>query len=142
MPFAIARTRHSPMTNLARLCYIIRLMSTPSPIEAAAGSAGPLERPAEGNSVTWKRDYKGCMVTIFGSPNSGWNVQIDKREPIILGYTRSRAIKHAKDLIDQEQAKYHSRSAGGSPRNAKTSPGSWRPGNSFPTVVSADRRRG
>ena len=117
-------------------------MSTSSRIGAATGSEGALEKPAEANSVTWKRDYKGCMVTIFGSQNSGWNVQIDKREPIILGYTRPRAIKHAKDLIDQEQAKYHSRSAGGSPRNGKASPGSRRPGNLFPTVVSADRRRG
>ena len=117
-------------------------MSTLSPIEAATGSAGTSEQNAESSSVTWKRDYKGCMVTIFGSQNSGWNVQIDKREPIILGYTRPRAIKYAKDLIDEEQAKFHSRSAGGIPRNAKTSPGSRRPGNSFPSVVSGDRRRG
>jgi len=117
-------------------------MSALPPIEAAAGSAGTSKQNAEPNSVTWKRDYKGCMVTIFGSQNSGWNVQIDKREPIILGYTRPRAIKYAKDLIDKQQAKYHSRSAGGIPRNGKTSPGSRRPGNSFPNVTSADRRRG
>jgi hypothetical protein len=117
-------------------------MSVLSPTEAATGSAGTSEQNAGSNSVTWKRDYKGCIVTIFGSQKSGWNVQIDKREPIILGYTRPRAIKYAKDLIDEEQAKYHSRSAGGIPRNGKTSPGSKRPGNSFPSVISADRRRG
>jgi hypothetical protein len=80
------------------------------------------------------------MVTIFGSAGAGWNVQIDKRDPILLGYTRPRAIKHAKELIDEEQAKFHSRSAGGLPRNNKTYPGSGR--QSSPTVVSADRRRG
>jgi len=117
-------------------------MSTPLPIEATAGPTGTSEQQASANSVTWKRDYKGCMVTIFGSQNSGWNVQIDKREPIILGYTRPRAIKYAKDFIDEEQARYHSRSAGGHPRNGKTSPGSKRSGNLFPTVISADRRRG
>jgi len=117
-------------------------MSTLPPIDAATGSAGTSVQKAESNSVTWKRDYKGCMVTISGSQNSGWNVQIDKREPIILGYTRPRAIKYAKDLIDEEQAKYHSRSAGGIPRNGKTAPSSRRPGNSFPSVISADRRRG
>src|SRR5580698_1440891 len=117
-------------------------MSTPSEIEAAAGQAATSKQQIEASSITWKRDYKRCMVTIFGSERLGWNAQIDKREPIVLGFTRARAIKYAKDLIDEEQAKYHSRSAGGIPRNAKTSPGSRRPGNSFPSVISADRRRG
>ena len=67
-------------------------MSTLPPIGAATGSAGTSVPNAESNFVTWKRDYKGCMVTVFGSQNSGWNVQIDKREPIILGCTRPRAI--------------------------------------------------
>jgi hypothetical protein len=115
-------------------------MSASSKIEAAGGPADTSKQAAEAHSITWKRDYKGCMVTIFGSPGAGWNVQIDKREPIILGYTRPRAIKYAKELIDEEQAKFHSRSAGGLPRNNKSSPGSAR--HSFPTVVSADRRRG
>ena len=123
--------RFSRRAVVTRLCYIHGLMSTPSQSKPPR---------ADAHSVTWKRDYKGCMVTIFGSQDSRWNVQIDKREPIILGYTRSRAIKYAKDLIDEEQAKYHSRSAGGAPRNGKAS--LMRPGNSFPTVVSADRRRG
>src|ERR1700687_4361810 len=104
-------------------------MTALSPIEAATGSASTSEQNAESNSVTWKRDYKGCMVTIFGSQNSGWNVQIDKREPIILGYTRTRAIKYAKDLIDEEQAKYHSRSAGGVLPHAKNATRSRRPGH-------------
>jgi hypothetical protein len=85
-------------------------------------------------------------------PNSNTNVTnflfhiVDSREfwsvftAIILGYTRPRAIKYAKELIDEEQAKFHSRSAGGLPRNNKASPGSAR--HSFPTVISADRRRG
>jgi hypothetical protein len=115
-------------------------MRTPSKIEAAGGPADTSKQQIEANSITWKRDYKGCMVTIFGSRSAGWNVQIDKREPIILGYTRPRAIKYAKELIDEEQAKFHSRSAGGLPRNYKASPGSAR--HSFPTVISADRRRG
>jgi len=115
-------------------------MSTPSKNEAAGGPADKSKQQPEANSITWKRDYKGCMVTIFGSRSAGWNVQIDKREPIILGYTRPRAIKHAKELIDEEQAKFHSRSAGGIPRNTKAYPGS--AGHSFPTVISADRRRG
>jgi len=142
LPSAAGQMSSSCSHGDGQICAILRSMSTSSPIEAATGSEGTSEQNAEANSVTWKRDYKGCMVTIFGSPNSGWNVQIDKREPIILGYTRPRAIKYAKDLIDEEQAKYHSRSAGGIPRNAKTSPGSRRPGNSFPSVISADRRRG
>jgi hypothetical protein len=115
-------------------------MRTPSKIEAAGGPADTSKQQIEADSITWKRDYKGCMVTIFGSRSAGWNVQIDKREPIILGYTRPRAIKYAKELIDEEQAKFHSRSAGGLPRNNKASPGSAR--HSFPTVISADRRRG
>src|ERR1700757_1369314 len=92
--------------------------------------------------ITGKRDYKGCMVTIFGSERFGWNAQIDKRESIVLGFTRARAIRYAKELIDEEQAKYHSRSAGGALRNGKASSRSKRPNNSFPTVISADRRRG
>jgi hypothetical protein len=115
-------------------------MRTPSKIEAAGGPVDTSKQQIEANSITWKRDYKGCMVTIFGSRSAGWNVQIDKREPIILGYTRPRAIKYARELIDEEQAKFHSRSAGGLPRNNKASPGSAR--HSFPTVISADRRRG
>jgi hypothetical protein len=79
-------------------------------------------------------------VTIFGSTGSGWNVKIDKREPILLGFTRARAIKYATELIDEEQAKYHSRSAGRDSRTGKS--GAKRPNNAFPTVVSADRRRG
>jgi hypothetical protein len=116
------------------------IMRTPKKVEAAETPADASKQPAEASSITWKRDYKGCMVTIFGSPSAGWNVQIDKREPILLGYTRPRAIKHAKELIDEEQAKFHSRSAGGHPRNTKTFPGSGRQSN--PAVVSADRRRG
>jgi hypothetical protein len=115
-------------------------MSTPSKIEAADGPEDISEPPAEASSITWKREYKGRMVTIFGSPRLGWNVQIDKREPIILGYTRPRAIKHAKELIDEEQAKYHSRSAPENLRSGKLFPGSR--DRSFPTVISADRRRG
>ena len=115
-------------------------MRTPSKIEAAGGPADTAKQQIEADSVIWKRDYKGCMVTIFGSRSAGWNVQIDKREPIILGYTRPRAIKYAKELIDEEQAKFHSRSAGGLPRNNKAFPGSAR--HSFPTVISANRRRG
>jgi hypothetical protein len=103
-------------------------MRTPSKIEAAGGPADTSKQQIEADSITWKRDY------------AGWNVKIDKREPIILGYTRPRAIKYAKELIDEEQAKFHSRSAGGLPRNNKVSPGSAR--HSFPTVISADRRRG
>jgi hypothetical protein len=115
-------------------------MRTPAKIEATGDPADTSKQQVEADSITWKRDYKGCMVTIFGSPSAGWNVQIDKREPIILRYTRPRAIKRAKELIDEEQAKFHSRSAGGLPRSNKTSPASAR--HSFPTVVSADRRRG
>ena len=117
-------------------------MSTPSEIEAAAGQAATSKQQIEASSITWKRDYKGCMVTIFGSQRFGWNAQIDKREPIVLGFTRARAIKYAKELIDEEQAKYRSRSAGGASRNGKASSRSNRPNNLFPTVISADRRRG
>jgi hypothetical protein len=123
------------------MCYLA-YMRTPSKIEAAGGSADTSQQPIEADSIAWKRDYKGCMVTIFGSPSAGWNVKIDKREPIILRYTRPRAIKYAKELIDEEQAKYRSRSAGGASRNGKASSRSKRPNNSFPTVISADRRRG
>src|SRR5260370_35931407 len=97
-------------------------MRTPSKIEAAGGPADTSKQQIEADSITWKRDYKGCMVTIFGSRSAGWNVQIDKREPIILGYTRPRAIKYAKELIDEEQAKFHSRSAGGARRTQQKSP--------------------
>jgi hypothetical protein len=115
-------------------------MSRPSKVKGAAGQEGIPEQQPEVSSITWKREYKGRMVTIFGSPRAGWNAQIDKREPMILGLTRPKAIKHAKDLIDEEQAKYHSRSAGGHMHNGKLSPGFKDP--SFPTVISADRRRG
>ncbi len=115
-------------------------MSTPSKIEAAAGREEISEQQAEVSSITWKREYKGRMITIFGSTRLGWNAQIDKRDPIILGFTRARAIKHAKDLIDEEQAKYHSRSAPETSRHGKLLPGS--KDRSFPTVISADRRRG
>ena len=123
-----------------RLCGILINMSTPSKIEANAGQEETSEQKAEVSSITWKREYKGRMITIFGSPGLGWNAQIDKREPIILGLTRPRAIKHAKDLIDEEQAKYHSRSAPETSRHGKLLPGS--KDRSFPTVISADRRRG
>src|SRR5258708_38412782 len=96
-------------------------MRTPSKIEAG-GPADTSKKQIEADSISWKRDYKGCMVTIFGSRSAGWNVQIDRREPIILGYTRPRAIKYAKGLIDEEQAKFHSRSAGGRPPTKKKSP--------------------
>ena len=122
-----------------QMCYLAD-MRTPSKIEAAGDPADTSKQPIEADSIAWKRDYKGCMVTIFGSPSAGWNVKIDKREPIILGYTRPRAIKYAKELIDEEQAKFHSRSAGGLPRNSKVFPASAR--HSFPNVISADRRRG
>jgi hypothetical protein len=117
-------------------------MSTPSEIEAVAGQAATSKQQIEASSIAWKRDYKGCMVTIFGSERFGWNAQIDKREPIVLGFTRARAIRCAKELIDEEQAKYRSRSAGGASRKGKASSRSKRPNNSFPTVISADRRRG
>jgi hypothetical protein len=123
-----------------RFCGILGDMSTPSKIEANGGQEETSERKAEVSSITWKREYKGRMITIFGSPGLGWNAQIDKREPIILGLTRPRAIKHAKDLIDEEQAKYHSRSAPETSRHGKLLPGS--KDRSFPTVISADRRRG
>jgi hypothetical protein len=123
-----------------RLCGMLIDMSTPSKIEANAGQEETSEQKAEVSSITWKREYKGRMITIFGSPGLGWNAQIDKREPIILGLTRPRAIKHAKDLIDEEQAKYHSRSAPETSRHGKLLPGS--KDRSFPTVISADRRRG
>src|SRR5882762_6068920 len=110
-------------------------MSTPSEIEAAAGQGATSKQQIEASSITWKRDYKGCIVTIFGSERFGWNVRIDKREPIILGFTRARAIKYATELIDEEQSKYHSRSAGKASRNGKGSSRSKRPGNLFPTVV-------
>ena len=122
-----------------RMCYL-RNMKSPSKIEATGGPEDTSKQQSEADSIIWKRDYKGCMITIFGSPGAGWNVKIDKREPIILGYTRPRAIKYAKELIDEEQSKFHSRSAGGLPRNSKVSPASAR--HSFPTVTSADRRRG
>jgi hypothetical protein len=115
-------------------------MSTPSKIEADGGQEETSEQKSEVSSITWKREYKGRMITIFGSAGLGWNAQIDKREPIILGLTRPRAIKHAKDLIDEEQAKYHSRSAPETSRHGKLLPGS--KDRSFPTVISADRRRG
>jgi len=121
------------------MCYLTN-MKSPSKIEATGGPEDTSKQQIEADSIIWKRDYKGCMVTIFGSRSAGWNVQIDKREPIILGYTRPRAIKYAKELIDEEQSKFHSRSAGGLPRNSKVSPASAR--HSFPTVTSADRRRG
>ena len=117
-------------------------MSTPSEIEAVAGQAAASKQQIEASSITWKRDYKGCMVTIFGSERFGWNAQIDKREPIVLGFTRARAIRYAKELVDEEQAKYRSRSSGGASHNGKASSRSKRPNNSFPTVISADRRRG
>src|ERR1700721_713055 len=97
-------------------------MRTPPKIEAAGDPPDTSKQPIEADSIAWKRDYKGCMVTIFGSPSAGWNGKINKREPIILGYTRPRAIKYAKELIDEEQAKFHSRSAGGLPRHSKVSP--------------------
>jgi hypothetical protein len=122
-----------------QMCYLTN-MRTPSKIEAAGGPADTSKQPIEADSIAWKREYKGCMVSIFGSPSAGWNVKIDKREPIILGYTRPRAIKYAKELIDEEQAKFHSRSAGGLPRHSKVSPESAR--QSSPTVISGDRRRG
>jgi hypothetical protein len=115
-------------------------MSTPSKRKGAVGRESLPEQKPEASSITWKREYKGRMVTIFGSPRAGWNAQIDKQEPMILGLTRARAIKHAKDLIDEEEAKYHSRSAGGNLHNGKSSPGFRGP--SFPTTISADRRRG
>jgi hypothetical protein len=117
-------------------------MSTPSEIEAAAGEDATSKPRIEANSITWKREYKGHMVTIFGSERLGWNAQIDKREPVVLGLTRARAIKHAKELIDEEQGKYHSRSASGASRNGQPSSRPKHPNNQFPTVVSADRRRG
>src|ERR1700741_5240652 len=103
-----------------RMCYLTN-MRTPSKIEAAGGLADTSKQQVEAHSIIWKRDYKGCMVTIFGSRGAGWNVKIDKREPIILGYTRPRAIKYAKELIDEEQSKFHSRSAGGVSRGLKRS---------------------
>jgi hypothetical protein len=117
-------------------------MSTPSKIEAGAGQATASKQKTEASSITWKREYKGCMVTIFGSERFGWNAQIDKRQPIVLGFTRARAIKYATELIDEEQAKYHSRSGVGTSRNSRASSRSKRPNNLFPTVISADRRRG
>jgi hypothetical protein len=115
-------------------------MKARSKTEAAGGQQDNSNQKPEVSSITWKREYKGRMITIFGSPSAGWNAQIDKREPIILGLTRPRAIKHAKDLIDEEQAKYRSGSPGAMMRNGKASPGFRDP--SFPTVISADRRRG
>src|SRR6201993_4164791 len=106
-------------------------MSGPSKIKASGGPEDTSKQQIEADSIIWKRDYKGCMVTIFGSPSAGWNVKIDKREPIILGYTRPRAIKYAKELIDEEQSKFHSRSAGGGPRQRKRVPPS--PTNPFST---------
>jgi hypothetical protein len=47
------------------------------------------------------------MVTIFGSERFGWNAQIDKREPIVLGFTRARAIRYAKgDLLQIAASTY------------------------------------
>jgi hypothetical protein len=115
-------------------------MSTPSKPKSAVGKESIPEQQPEVSSIAWKREYKGRMVTIFGSPRAGYNAQIDKQEPMMLGLTRAKAIKHAKDLIDEEQAKYHSKSAGGNLHNGKSSPGFKDP--SFPTTISADRRRG
>jgi hypothetical protein len=122
-------------------------MSKPSEIESAAGGQlAPSEKETEASSIAWKRDYKGCTITIFGSQRFGWNVQIDKREPIILGYTSARAIKYSKQLIDAEQAKWHTQSRGGTPRNpalaSKALPGSTRLNRSFSSGISLDRRRG
>jgi hypothetical protein len=117
-------------------------MSTPSKIEAAGGLAPTSKPKIEASSITWKREYKGRMVTILGSEGLGWNVQIDKGEPIVLGLTRARAIKYAKELIDEEEAKYGSRSSGGASRNGQPSSPSKHPNHLFPTVISADRRRG
>src|ERR1700722_11148155 len=66
-----------------RLCGMITNMSTPSKIEANAGPEETSEQKAEVSSITWKREYKGRMITIFGSPGLGWNGQIDTREPFI-----------------------------------------------------------
>src|SRR5258708_33205458 len=115
-------------------------MRTPSKIEAG-GPADTSKKQIEADSISWERDYKGCMVTIFGSRSAGWNVQIDRREPIILGNTRPRAIKYAKELIDEGQAKFHSRSAGGPPRNKKTSPRLARPSSSRVSFSAPARRR-
>src|ERR1700752_3860143 len=98
-----------------RMCYLTNMRS-PSKIEDTGGPADTSKQQIEADSIIWKRDYKGCMVTIFGSESVGGKVKIEKREPIILGYTRPRAIKYAKELIDEEQSKFHSRSAGGSAR--------------------------
>src|ERR1700722_7803444 len=105
-------------------------MSTPSEIEAVAAQEAPSKQQIEASSIAWKRDYKGGMGTIFGSECFGWNAQIDKREPIVLGFTRARAIRYAKELIYEEQSKYRSRSAGGASRNGKASSRSKRPNNS------------
>src|SRR6201984_3835985 len=105
------------------MCYLTNMRS-PSKIEDPGGPAHTSKKQIEADSIIWKRDYKGCMITIFGSPGAGWNVKIDKREPIILGYTRPRAIKYAKELIDEEQSKFHSRSAGGGRRARKGVPAS------------------
>jgi hypothetical protein len=120
-------------------------MSTPSKTKSAAGQPPTEAQETEANSVTWKRDYKGHTITIFGSQRSGWNAQIDKREPVILGYTRARAIKYSKQLIDEEQAKWHTRPTGGTPQNPALSgkaSGLKRSNNSFTGGISADRRRG
>jgi hypothetical protein len=120
-------------------------MSTPSETESA-GARPPREKQAtEDSSITWKREYKGHTITIFGSQRFGWNAQIDKREPLILGYTRARAIKYSKGLIDEEQAKWHTRSAGGTAQNpnpASKAARLKRSNNSFRGGISADRRRG
>jgi hypothetical protein len=134
----IVKRRRREDSNCAKFSQ----MSTPSEIEAAASRAATSKQQIKASGITWKRDYKGCMVTIFGSERFGWNAQIDKREPIVLGFTRARAIKYAKELIDEEQAKYHSRSTCGASRNGKALSRSKRPNNSFPAVISADRRRG
>jgi hypothetical protein len=121
-------------------------MSKPSEIESAVGRLAPSDKETEASSIAWKRDYKGCTITIFGSQRFGWNTQIDKREPIILGYIRAHAIKYSKQLIDAEQAKWHTRSAAGTPRNpalaSKALSESKRLNRSIPSAISADRRRG
>ena len=120
-------------------------MSKPSEIESAGGQLAPSEKETEPSTIAWKRDYKGCTITIFGSQRFGWNAQIDKREPFILEYTRARAIKYSKGLIDEEEAKWHTRSAGGTaqhPNSASKASKLKRSNNSFTGGISADRRRG
>ena len=129
----------------SELCYLCS-MSNPSEIESTVGQPAPSEKETEASSIAWKRNYKGHTITIFGSQRLGWNVQIHKREPIILGYARAHAIKYSKQLIDAEQAKWHTRSTGGTPRNpalaSKAIAGSTRLNRSFSSGISSDRRRG